>query len=306
MLNIVVSRADEGAASECKGGRRGDSRENPSTSGIIRQDSHLRKSGSDTRRESNPIRLARFLDVETGSVVGVGRRLVCGQRGGEGVEGGSLACRYADRTTPFTTTPKSSTLHISGPGRSHVGIVRTMPLVSGFSRGSPVSPALSFRRCFIPASITLVGSQDLDVKSRPNLFTHVFSLLGRSSVGMRGRGKREIPKKTRGPAASSATIRTYENGGIDQPRLVPPLQLLRHHEGPENTEMLLSACKLGFRKAGWRLVLAPKPRQAFPHLEYSHLDMPAAPATKSHPINSLQTPAGEKTPIPDKASITPA
>ncbi|KAJ8898164.1 hypothetical protein PR048_003524 [Dryococelus australis] len=49
---------------------------------------------------------------------------------------------------------------------------RTMPLVGGSSRGSPVSPALSFRRCSILASITLIGSQDLDVKSRPNLFTH--------------------------------------------------------------------------------------------------------------------------------------
>ncbi|KAJ8866855.1 hypothetical protein PR048_032716 [Dryococelus australis] len=48
---------------------------------------------------------------------------------------------------------------------------RTMPLVGGFSRGSPVSPALSFRRCSILTSITLIASQDLDVKSRPNLFT---------------------------------------------------------------------------------------------------------------------------------------
>ncbi|KAJ8879244.1 hypothetical protein PR048_019850 [Dryococelus australis] len=49
---------------------------------------------------------------------------------------------------------------------------RTMPLVSGFfSRGSTISPALSFRRCSILISITLIGSQHL-VKNRPNLFTH--------------------------------------------------------------------------------------------------------------------------------------
>ncbi|KAJ8873836.1 hypothetical protein PR048_024672 [Dryococelus australis] len=48
----------------------------------------------------------------------------------------------------------------------------TMPLVGEFPRGSPVSPALSFRRCSILTSITLIGSQDLAVKSRPNLFTH--------------------------------------------------------------------------------------------------------------------------------------
>ncbi|KAJ8871836.1 hypothetical protein PR048_028176 [Dryococelus australis] len=49
---------------------------------------------------------------------------------------------------------------------------QTMPLVGGFYRGSPVSPALSLRCCFIFTSITLIGSLDLAVKSRPNLFTH--------------------------------------------------------------------------------------------------------------------------------------
>ncbi|KAJ8867048.1 hypothetical protein PR048_032910 [Dryococelus australis] len=36
---------------------------------------------------------------------------------------------------------------------------RTMPLVGGFSRGTPVSPALSFRRRSIFSLITLIGSQ---------------------------------------------------------------------------------------------------------------------------------------------------
>ncbi|KAJ8871799.1 hypothetical protein PR048_028139 [Dryococelus australis] len=49
---------------------------------------------------------------------------------------------------------------------------RTMPLVGGFSRGYPVSPAPSFRRRSIFTSITLIGSQDLVVKRRPNLLTH--------------------------------------------------------------------------------------------------------------------------------------
>ncbi|KAJ8888445.1 hypothetical protein PR048_007935 [Dryococelus australis] len=49
---------------------------------------------------------------------------------------------------------------------------RTMPLVGGSPRVCPVSPAISFRRCSILTSITHIGSQDLDVKSRPNLFTH--------------------------------------------------------------------------------------------------------------------------------------
>ncbi|KAJ8873644.1 hypothetical protein PR048_024466 [Dryococelus australis] len=49
---------------------------------------------------------------------------------------------------------------------------RTMPLV-GFSRGPTGSLALSFRRRSMLTSITLIGSQDLAVKSRPDLFTHL-------------------------------------------------------------------------------------------------------------------------------------
>ncbi|KAJ8891333.1 hypothetical protein PR048_010849 [Dryococelus australis] len=45
-----------------------------------------------------------------------------------------------------------------------------------FSRRSPVSPALSFRRCSILASITLIGSQDLAVKSRSSFILPNFTL----------------------------------------------------------------------------------------------------------------------------------
>ncbi|KAJ8898175.1 hypothetical protein PR048_003535 [Dryococelus australis] len=50
---------------------------------------------------------------------------------------------------------------------------RTMPLAGGFPRGSPVSPAPSFRCHSIFTSITLIGSQDLAAKSRPNFFSIV-------------------------------------------------------------------------------------------------------------------------------------
>ncbi|KAJ8873616.1 hypothetical protein PR048_024434 [Dryococelus australis] len=53
----------------------------------------------------------------------------------------------------------------------------TMLLVGGFSRGSPVSPALSFRRCSILTPITLIGSQGLTVKSCTNLVTHALTLI---------------------------------------------------------------------------------------------------------------------------------
>ncbi|KAJ8866009.1 hypothetical protein PR048_033533 [Dryococelus australis] len=75
---------------------------------------------------------------------------------------------------------------------------------AGFSRGSSVSPGLSFRHRSILTSITLIGSQDLAVKSRPNLF----------ALSNCGRGRRKIPEKTRRPAASSSTIPTCENLGV--------------------------------------------------------------------------------------------
>ncbi|KAJ8891634.1 hypothetical protein PR048_004162 [Dryococelus australis] len=49
---------------------------------------------------------------------------------------------------------------------------RTMPLVGGFSRGSPIHTGLSFRCCSILTLVSLIGPQYLAVKSRPNLFTH--------------------------------------------------------------------------------------------------------------------------------------
>ncbi|KAJ8879206.1 hypothetical protein PR048_019812 [Dryococelus australis] len=53
---------------------------------------------------------------------------------------------------------------------------RTMPLVGGFSRGSHLSPAPSFRHRTILTSITLLGSENFGVKSRPNLFTSLIAV----------------------------------------------------------------------------------------------------------------------------------
>ncbi|KAJ8890161.1 hypothetical protein PR048_009668 [Dryococelus australis] len=49
---------------------------------------------------------------------------------------------------------------------------RTMPLVGGFSLGYTISSALPFRRSPIFTSITIIGSQDLNVKSRQNVRRH--------------------------------------------------------------------------------------------------------------------------------------
>ncbi|KAJ8895487.1 hypothetical protein PR048_000820 [Dryococelus australis] len=48
---------------------------------------------------------------------------------------------------------------------------RTMPLVGWFSRGSPVSPALHYGAGPFSPRFTLIGSQDTDVRGRPNYST---------------------------------------------------------------------------------------------------------------------------------------
>ncbi|KAJ8882948.1 hypothetical protein PR048_014787 [Dryococelus australis] len=87
---------------------------------------------------------------------------------------------WPDRYSSFTGTLNLS--HQGDPGSIPGRVTpdfrmwescRTMPMVGVFSRGSPVSPALSLRRCTILTLFTLIGSQDLDVKSHPNLFTHL-------------------------------------------------------------------------------------------------------------------------------------
>ncbi|KAJ8866468.1 hypothetical protein PR048_032311 [Dryococelus australis] len=79
----------------------------------------------------------------------------------------------------LTRSPPTKTNRVQSPAGSPDFFkwesCRMMPLVGGSSRGSPVSTAPSFRRCSIFTSNTLIGSQDLGVKSRPNLFTHSFT-----------------------------------------------------------------------------------------------------------------------------------
>ncbi|KAJ8869728.1 hypothetical protein PR048_028723 [Dryococelus australis] len=76
---------------------------------------------------------------------------------------------------------------------------RTMPLAGGPSRGSPVSTTPSFRRRYILTSITLIGSQDRAVKSRPNLFTHLNSNTTQNRFGV---ASAPIPRGVRGQQRS--------------------------------------------------------------------------------------------------------
>ncbi|KAJ8890959.1 hypothetical protein PR048_010468 [Dryococelus australis] len=111
-------------------GETGDPRENRPTSAVVRHDSHSRKSG---------------------------------------VNGFNPNVTLLIRAERLARSPPTKANRVQSPAGSidfrKWESCRTMPLVSGFSRGSPVSPAPSFRRRSIYTSITLIGSQDLDVKS---------------------------------------------------------------------------------------------------------------------------------------------
>ncbi|KAJ8885989.1 hypothetical protein PR048_012195 [Dryococelus australis] len=118
---------------------------------------------------------------------------------------------------------------------------RTMTSVGGFSQGSRVSPPFHSGVAPYSSHFTLIGYQDLAVKSRRNLFTHSLTYMVRffkgifsprhlgfivclnngvlranegearrvwSGAGMHGRRKQGIPEKTRRQAASSGMIPT--------------------------------------------------------------------------------------------------
>ncbi|KAJ8895906.1 hypothetical protein PR048_001246 [Dryococelus australis] len=90
--------------------------------------------------------------------------------------GATVAERLASSPPTNTTTTRIQSL-AGSPDFLSWESCRKIPLVGGFSRGSPVFLAYSFRHLSILTSITLVGFQDLAVKSSPILFTHSIILL---------------------------------------------------------------------------------------------------------------------------------
>ncbi|KAJ8870388.1 hypothetical protein PR048_029409 [Dryococelus australis] len=80
-------------------------------------------------------------------------------------EGATVAERLA-------CSPPTKAIRVQSPaGFSHAVIVPDDAVCQRVFSGISRLPALSFRPCSILTSITLIGSQDLDVTSCPNLFT---------------------------------------------------------------------------------------------------------------------------------------
>ncbi|KAJ8867679.1 hypothetical protein PR048_031482 [Dryococelus australis] len=132
-------------------GEAGDPRENPPTSRIVRARFPRAKVRERPRRESNPVRQVGRRVVRPPHHLGPLLRILASHQG----ESGSIPGKVA-------------------PGFSHVVIVpddacTCQRVFSGISRFLP-----SLHPGAAPYSyrFTLIGSLDVDVKSRPNLFTH--------------------------------------------------------------------------------------------------------------------------------------
>ncbi|KAJ8872251.1 hypothetical protein PR048_025853 [Dryococelus australis] len=89
-----------------------------------------------------------------------------------GAEAGLTSQRIKQVAERLACSPPTKAIRVQSPAWSpdfrKWESRRTMPLINGSSQGSPVSPSPSCRRRSIFTSITLIGSQDLAVKNRPN------------------------------------------------------------------------------------------------------------------------------------------
>ncbi|KAJ8870512.1 hypothetical protein PR048_029535 [Dryococelus australis] len=201
MLRLLTARSSEPmrvieVSMERAGMKRreetGEPRENPLTNGIVQHNSHMRKSGGGGYTSGLPslahAREAMTTSRQAWSHRKTPQRPVNGDDAADigqcnplevsfvvgPLERRPLQMGVAER---LARSPPTKTNRVRSPAGSPEfrkwESCRTMPLVGGFSRGSPVSPVLSSFRCrYIFTSITRIGSQDLAVKSRPNLVTH--------------------------------------------------------------------------------------------------------------------------------------
>ncbi|KAJ8880284.1 hypothetical protein PR048_016750 [Dryococelus australis] len=96
----------------------------------------------------------------------------------------TLGGKWSPKRIPFALTLWSPhTLVCVTPDFHRRESCRTMPV--GFLGALPFPPALSFWHCSILTSIALISSQDLDVKSRPNFFTHLLTLVLSKATGVK-------------------------------------------------------------------------------------------------------------------------
>ncbi|KAJ8897387.1 hypothetical protein PR048_002733 [Dryococelus australis] len=105
-----------------------------------------------------------------------------------------------------------------------------MPLVGGFSRGSPISTALAFRQCSIHLFI-LIGSHDIDVKNRPNLASPLPLIMITSP-------SRKVMDDKRGEVGSNfhEVFQEIENCCKDMESVSAPFAVLEHNNPIKTSE----------------------------------------------------------------------
>ncbi|KAJ8894891.1 hypothetical protein PR048_000198 [Dryococelus australis] len=172
----------------------------PPTSVIVRHDSHMRESRSDRKENQTPVSLLASHHSDPGSIPsrvtsGFSHvRIVPDDTADQRVFSGypvspALSFRRCSILTSITLIGSQDlAVHYmtdqGEPGSipswvtgfSQVGIVPDDAVGRWVFSGISRFPANSFRRRSIFTSVTLIPSQDLGVKSRPNLFTHYLAL----------------------------------------------------------------------------------------------------------------------------------
>ncbi|KAJ8891808.1 hypothetical protein PR048_004362 [Dryococelus australis] len=142
---------------------------------------------------------------------------------------------------------------------------RTILLVDGSFRGSPASSAPSFRCRSIFSPITLISSQDLAVKSHPNLFTH--SPLGWGNPGdprenpptsgiaqQDSHGSDPAGNRTRfSPRRNATSLTTRPPLSLDRriDKVTRPKAMLTLHQAEECTTFVQVDLKQGFQKCSF-------------------------------------------------------
>ncbi|KAJ8873353.1 hypothetical protein PR048_026987 [Dryococelus australis] len=131
-----------------------------------------------------------------------------------------VTARLPPKRSAFNPLPGHS-------GFSHVGIVPYEAIGRRVFSGISRFPTISFPRCSILASVTLIGSQNPAQISSITLTNTKYCLLKPTRVKLWFAGNAKLkdppppPEKTRRPAASSGTIPTCENPGVTRPEIEP-------------------------------------------------------------------------------------
>ncbi|KAJ8888410.1 hypothetical protein PR048_007900 [Dryococelus australis] len=129
---------------------------------------------------------------------------------------------------------------------------RTMSLVGGFSRVSPVPPPLHSGVAVYLLSFILIGYQDLDIKSRPNLFSHLDPICYHSYLADGNPHPRGSTCRCRPPIRGEITIILA---------LPPPSKSLSPVHCPTPSRATITSSSLaprsGFSLGGYRILPTP-------------------------------------------------